>query len=45
MRISVVVPALNEASAIVDTLSRLQTLRDRGHEIIVVDGGMTLAEG
>ncbi|MDD3518793.1 MAG: TIGR04283 family arsenosugar biosynthesis glycosyltransferase [Chromatiales bacterium] len=39
MRISVVVPALNEASAIVDTLSRLQTLRDRGHEIIVVDGG------
>ena len=39
MRLSVVIPALNEAAQITDTLQPLQTLRARGHEIIVVDGG------
>lgn len=38
MRISIVVPALNEAARIVATLTPLQPLRAQGHEIIVVDG-------
>ena len=39
MQISVVIPALNEADHISQTLSRLQGMRQRGHEVIVVDGG------
>lgn len=39
--LSVVVPALNEAEVITETLSALQPLRARGAEIIVVDGGST----
>jgi rSAM/selenodomain-associated transferase 2 len=39
VRISVVVPALNEAQGIVAALGALQGLRARGHEVIVVDGG------
>jgi len=38
-RFSVVVPVLNEAGIIVDTLRALAPLRARGHEVIVVDGG------
>ena len=38
-RLSVVVPALNEARAIGATLQALAPLRARGHEVIVVDGG------
>jgi rSAM/selenodomain-associated transferase 2 len=38
-RISIVVPALDEAAGIADTLGALQPLRARGHEVIVVDGG------
>ena len=38
-RLSVIIPALNEAGCIDDTLASLQPLRRRGHEIIVVDGG------
>jgi rSAM/selenodomain-associated transferase 2 len=38
-RISIIVPALNEVGQIVSMLSRLQPLRERGHEVIVVDGG------
>lgn len=38
-RISVIIPALNEAPVIVKTLNFLQPLRERGHEVIVVDGG------
>ena len=38
-RLSVIVPALNEAAAIADTLSALQPMRERGHEVILVDGG------
>ncbi|MBV9774905.1 MAG: TIGR04283 family arsenosugar biosynthesis glycosyltransferase [Gemmatimonadetes bacterium] len=40
-RISVVVPALDEAAGIADTLATLRPLRGRGHEVIVVDGGST----
>lgn len=39
MRLSVIIPALNEADAIAATLGRLQGLRKGGHEVIVVDGG------
>ncbi|MCO6413998.1 MAG: TIGR04283 family arsenosugar biosynthesis glycosyltransferase [Thiogranum sp.] len=39
MRISIVIPALNEAGSIAATLGALQTLRPQGHELIVVDGG------
>ena len=38
-RISVVVPALNEAGHIAHTLQALAPLRASGHEIVVVDGG------
>jgi rSAM/selenodomain-associated transferase 2 len=39
VRISIVIPTLNEAAQIGDTLRPLQALRGRGHEVIVVDGG------
>lgn len=39
LRISVVIPALNEAGTILDTLQALRPMRRRGHEVIVVDGG------
>ena len=39
MRVSIVIPALNEARGILATLVPLQPLRADGHEIIVVDGG------
>lgn len=39
MRLSIVVPALNEAAHIAATLQALAPLRQRGHEVIVVDGG------
>ena len=38
-RLSVIVPALNEAGYIERALEGLQDLRRRGHEVIVVDGG------
>ncbi|WP_420127951.1 TIGR04283 family arsenosugar biosynthesis glycosyltransferase [Longimicrobium sp.] len=38
-RISIIIPALNEAAGIADTLRPLQPLRARGHEVVVVDGG------
>jgi rSAM/selenodomain-associated transferase 2 len=38
-RLSVIIPALNEADCISATLDCLQPLRARGHEVIVVDGG------
>jgi rSAM/selenodomain-associated transferase 2 len=40
-RISIIVPALNEAAGIRGTLAPLQPLRSRGHEVVVVDGGST----
>ncbi len=39
MRLSIVVPALNEAPGIRAALEALAPLRRRGHEVIVVDGG------
>lgn len=38
-KISIIVPALNERACIVDTLTKLQGTRQRGHEVILVDGG------
>ncbi len=39
MRLSIIVPALDEAGAIVASLDALAPLRAAGHEVIVVDGG------
>lgn len=39
MRISVIVPCLNEAAICVRRLQALQALRRNGHELILVDGG------
>lgn len=39
MRLSVIIPCLNEAAHIRRTLEALAPLRARGHEVIVVDGG------
>ncbi len=39
--LSIIVPTLNEASGIVAHLVALQALRQRGTEVIVVDGGST----
>jgi rSAM/selenodomain-associated transferase 2 len=38
-RLSIIVPALNEAQGIVAALEALAPLRASGHEVIVVDGG------
>ena len=47
--LSVIIPCLNEAEGIVDTLTALAPLRARGAEVVVADGGsedntVTLAE-
>lgn len=39
MPLSIIIPCLNEAAGIVETLAALQPLRGRGAEVIVVDGG------
>ena len=39
MKISIIVPALNEADGVATVLAGLAPLRNRGHEVIVVDGG------
>jgi len=39
VRVSIIVPALDEVRGIAATLAPLQPLRAAGHEIIVVDGG------
>src|SRR4051812_35943955 len=38
-RLSVIMPVLNEADGIVAALTALAPLRERGAEVIVVDGG------
>jgi len=38
LKISIIVPALNEAEGIAAALAGLASLRKRGHEVIVVDG-------
>lgn len=39
MRLSIIVPVLDEAAQIAVTLESLQSLRAQGHTILVVDGG------
>jgi len=39
LRLSIIVPMLNEAAYIEGTLRALQPLRSDGHEVIVIDGG------
>jgi rSAM/selenodomain-associated transferase 2 len=39
MKVSIIIPVLNESLHITETLEHLQQYRDQGHEIIVVDGG------
>ena len=39
MKISIIVPVLDEAGSIEEQLKKLQGLRALGHELIVVDGG------
>jgi len=39
MRISVIIPTLNESGHIESALMSLEALRQQGHEVIVVDGG------
>lgn len=41
MKLSIIIPTLNEAAVIRHTLLALQGLRQAGHEVIVVDGGST----
>lgn len=41
MKLSIVVPVLDEAPGIAAALHALEPLRVRGHEVIVVDGGST----
>lgn len=38
-RVSIIVPALNEAAGIGETLAALAPLRSAGHELILADGG------
>ena len=39
MTLSIIIPVLDEAPSLPGTLTALQDLRDRGHEVLVVDGG------
>lgn len=39
MKISIIIPTLNDAARIEDALTPLQALRQAGHEVIVADGG------
>lgn len=39
MKLSIIIPVLNEAEVIESCLQDLQCLRDKGHEVIVADGG------
>ncbi len=39
MKLSIIIPALNEAEGITASLRALQPLRARGHEVILADGG------
>ena len=41
MNLSIIIPTLNESDIIQSCLSGLQSYRERGHEVIVVDGGST----
>jgi rSAM/selenodomain-associated transferase 2 len=38
-RISIIIPVLDEVAVLPESLGALQDLRQRGHEVLVVDGG------
>lgn len=38
-KVSIIIPALNEAATLEDTLLPLQSWREAGHELILIDGG------
>ena len=40
-RLSIIIPVLNEAPVLAETLAALQPFREAGHEVIVADGGST----
>lgn len=39
MKVSIIIPVLNEAGQITDTLKSLEHYRHQGHELIIIDGG------
>lgn len=39
MKVSIIIPVLNEAKHLVEGLNKLQSYRKQGHEIVMVDGG------
>jgi len=39
LKLSIIIPCLNEAEHITQTLLKLQELRNQGHEVILCDGG------
>ena len=39
MKVSIIIPVLNEAEHIAGTLMSLASYRSQGHEVIVIDGG------
>lgn len=41
MKISIIIPVLNEEISLSHIASHLQSIRQQGHEIIIVDGGST----
>lgn len=41
LKLSIIIPVLNEAGCIQECLAGLQGLRQKGHEVIVADGGST----
>ncbi len=41
MYISIIIPVLNEADVLAGNLQKLQSVREQGHEIVMVDGGST----
>lgn len=41
LRLSIIIPALNDSRILQTNLPRLQSLRESGHEVILVDGGST----
>ena len=39
LKLSIIIPTLNEAESIINILTALQPIRQQGHEVIVCDGG------
>lgn len=45
LKISVIIPTLNDSGPLLAQLQRLQAYRNRGHEVIVIDGGSSDCTG